>query len=158
MSSLEFYQTTARAFVLDSTVYNCHKTWHAFTVRNVMQILNFVLCRGTNQESLSQRERNMQEASSQSKKFRAKLTTREMRSILTESDIEMPNKAVFLDTMNNINTTYNNDVVGNNALQAAAKKEEMERRWDVTKSLSRRYQASIEQEERTILISRLDPA
>ncbi|KAL8773063.1 MAG: hypothetical protein Q9194_004451 [Teloschistes cf. exilis] len=50
----------------------------------------------------------------------------------------MPNRAVFLDTMNNINTTYNNDVVGNNALQAAAKKEEMERRWDVTKFLSRR--------------------
>ncbi|KAI4091845.1 MAG: hypothetical protein L6R37_007667 [Teloschistes peruensis] len=40
--------------------------------------------------------------------------------------------------MNDIEPTYKNDVVGNHALQAAAKKEEMERRWDVTKYLSRR--------------------
>lgn len=84
--------------------------------------------------------------------------TRGMCTILSESDIEMPNRAVSFSTMNDIEPTYKNDVVGNHALQAAAKKEEMERRWDVTKYLSRRYQASIEQEERTILISRLDPA
>lgn len=70
----------------------------------------------------------------------------------------MPSRAVFLATMDNIHTTYDNDVVGNIALQAAAKKEEMERRWDVTRFLTRRYHASIEQEERTILISQLDPA
>ncbi|KAI4194748.1 MAG: hypothetical protein LQ350_007609 [Teloschistes chrysophthalmus] len=122
MSSSELHQITPSAYITDLTTYNNDKSWHAFTIRNVLQILAFLM---TKQQ---------------------------------ESDIKMPSRAVFLATMDNIHTTYDNDVVGNIALQAAAKKEEMERRWDVTRFLTRRYHASIEQEERTILISQLDPA
>lgn len=40
----------------------------------------------------------------------------------------MPKRDVFLSTMDNIQATYDNDVVGNVALQVAARQEELANR------------------------------
>lgn len=56
MSSSELHQITPSAYITDLTTYNNDKSWHAFTIRNVLQILAFLM---TKQQGVERRESNL---------------------------------------------------------------------------------------------------